>query len=130
MSRRSGTSSACVRISCWPGLRLTFGWLPLVAAVECEREEVMVRSTPSFRTARHYGSFLLIFVSGAAYLKSCMPLAAHDIQCNQASLTRLLLLLQIMAMSYAVIGPLILPMAVVFFCTSLVRMHAACRVSA
>ena len=29
--------------------------------------------------------------------------------------------LQIMAMSYAVIAPLILPIAVVYFCTSLVR---------
>ena len=132
-------------LSCphWPDFHLSVIH-PWIVAVECEREEVMVRSTPSFRTARHYGSFLLIFVSGAALLllaACCLLLAAC---CLLLAACCLLLAawhsgqpylphlpyccpppLQIMAMSYAVIGPLILPIAVVFFCTSLVRMYAA-----
>ncbi|EFN57874.1 hypothetical protein CHLNCDRAFT_57000 [Chlorella variabilis] len=51
----------------------------------CERDRCMIRSTPSLRSGRHYGAFLLI---------------------------------QIMALSYAVIAPLLLPMAAFYFLTA------------
>ena len=45
------------------GLRL----LRLAAQPFTERERWIIRSTPSFRSARHYASFLLIFIIGASY---------------------------------------------------------------
>ncbi|KAI3425260.1 hypothetical protein D9Q98_009028 [Chlorella vulgaris] len=52
---------------------------------KCARDEAMIRTPPSYRGARHYGSFLLI---------------------------------QAMALGYAVIAPLVLPAAVIFFFTA------------
>lgn len=31
---------------------------------KCTRDEVMIRSPPSFRSGRHYGSFLMTFIIG------------------------------------------------------------------
>lgn len=45
------------------GLRL----IRLAAQPFSERERWIIRSTPSFRSARHYASFLLIFIIGTSY---------------------------------------------------------------
>lgn len=59
---------------------------------QCERDEWIIRSPPSYRGARHFGSFLAIYI---------------------------------MSMSYAMIAPIILPIALMFFFTAYISWRYA-----
>jgi hypothetical protein len=45
----------------------------LPAGPRCDRDECMIRTTPSFRSGRHYGSFLLIQARCTPLACECMP---------------------------------------------------------
>lgn len=96
---------------------------------KCERDVYMIRTAPSYRAGRHFGAFLLIQARGAGRRAGRAGRGGSTRACACAhwlAAPRLLTAhppyTQVMALSYAVIAPLVLPSAIAYFFTAWVRM--------